>query len=158
VIKHILTKKTIFLTIIAIFTFSACEDSQNESTPESANISGTVTFEGEWPTAGPVFISLNVEWPPRSAGPPYSIMSLNEPVSSYNYEFSDVAFGEYGSIAVSWKDPNDDNPATNQKVIGAYGGSIQSGFMDATKMSFSEDNAELEEANFSADFRLIGPS
>ena len=157
-IKNTLTKTTTLFAIFGILVFSACEDSEAEATPESANISGVITFEGDWPAEGLVFISLNAQWPPTSSGPPYSVTSLTESVDSYDYEFEDVAFGEYGAITVSWKDPNNENPATNQHVIGAYGGSIQAGFMDATKMTLSQDNYELEEANFVANFRYIIPS
>ncbi len=78
--------------------------------------------------------------------------------STFDYEFEDVPFGTYGAITVSWEDPNDQNPATNQHVLGAYGGSLQSGFMDATSVTLSEDDHELEDADFTADFSLVQPS
>tara|TARA_B100000029_G_C17609576_1_gene969007 strand:- start:10126 stop:10605 length:480 start_codon:yes stop_codon:yes gene_type:complete len=159
VIRDILKVRVGLLIIISILVFTACESS-TESTPESAMISGTVNFSGEWPSGGNVFISLQASWPPTGGGAPYGVIQVSGPLESFEYDFEDVAFGTYGAITVSWLDPNDQNPATNQHVIGAYGGSIQAGFMDATTMTFSEDDHELKDANITANFSFIkvGPS
>ena len=122
-IQHILGKGTILALVCGILVFSACE-SATESTPEAASILGVVTFSGDWPSGGTVFISLQASWPPTGGGAPYGVGEISGPVESFEYEFDEVAFGTYGAITVSWLDPNDQNPATNQHVIGAYGGSI----------------------------------
>ena len=158
-IQHILGSRSILFFITGILMFSSCESS-TESAPESASILGTVNFSGDWPSEGNVFISLQASWPPTGGGAPYGVGEISGPVESFEYEFDEVAFGTYGAITVSWLDPNDQNPATNQHVIGAYGGSIQAGFMDATSMTFSEDDHELKGSNITADFNFIkaGPS
>ena len=71
---------------------------------------------------------------------------------------SHVAFGTYGAITVSWLDPNDSNPATNQHILGGYGGSVQSGFMDSQSVTVSEEEYELKGIDISANFDLLGPN
>jgi hypothetical protein len=146
---------TLIVGFVCVFIFSACE-SPAESVPESGEISGTITFIGDPPTDGSVMISLSTNWPPREA--PYAFLPVTLSGSSFNYEFNEVAFGTYGAISISWEDPNDPSPATKDHVLGAYGGSVQSGFMDATSVILTEDEHKLENADFTADFKLAGPS
>ena len=70
--------------------------------------------------------------------------------------FDNIAFGTYGSIAVSWLDPDDSNPSTNQHVLGAYGGTPPD-FMDATSVTVSSNDYELTDLNFTADLDLANP-
>ena len=150
-------RKTTFLAGVACtLIFSACEKSPAESVPESGKISGTITFTGDAPTDGSVIVSISTNWPPRGA--PYAFLPVTETGSSFDYVFDEVAFGTYGAITVSWEDPNDPNPATKDHPLGAYGGSVQNGFMDATPVTLTENDHELENADFTADFRLAGPS
>ena len=116
--------KTLTIMIFSIFLIVGCDNNSTGTTPpESATISGTITFTGTWPTNGTIAVSLSSTWPP--AGAPaasktitYSDLSNN----TYAYTFENVTFGSYGAIAVSWEDPNDNNPASNQHTLGAYGG------------------------------------
>ena len=68
-----------------------------------------------------------------------------------------MAFGTYGAITVSWEDPNDPNPATNQHILGAYGGTAQAGFMDAQSVTVSVEEFELTDLDFEADLSLATP-
>ncbi len=54
------------------------------------------------------------------------------------------------SLAVSWEDPNDPNPATNQHILGVYGGTLENYFMDADSIVVSVDNFELIGLDFEA--------
>jgi hypothetical protein len=155
-IGYNLRRGTLLTCIAFAVVFSACEKSPAESVPEAGEISGTITFTGDAPSAGSIFISIQTDWPPRGA--PYAFLPVTVSGSSFNYEFNEVAFGTYGAISISWEDPNDPNPATKDHVLGAYGGSAQSGFMDATSVTLTEENHELKNADFSADFKLAGPS
>ena len=66
----------------------------------------------------------------------------------------DVAFGTYGALSVSWEDPNDANPATNQHILGAYGATVEAYFMDADSLVVSVDDAELTGLDFVSDLSL----
>ena len=44
---------------------------------------------------------------------------------------------------MSWLDPNDQNPATNQSVWGTHSGSVQAFYADATPFNFDVNNSDL---------------
>jgi hypothetical protein len=138
-----------------ILITASCEDKETDNKAESGNIMGTVTFTGQWPAAGSVSISLNVNWLP--IGAPYSFTTITEGDlvgGRYDYNFQDVAFGDYALIVVSWKDPGDPNPVTNQHALGAHSGSFGDLYLDADVISVTQDNNELT-FDFNADFALI---
>ena len=116
--------KMITMTIFALFLTIGCDDSPTgNTTPESATISGIITFTGDWPTKDTVAVSLSSNWPPQGApAASYEITSTDLSNGTYTYTFENVTFGSYASISVSWQDPNDADPATNQHTLGAYGG------------------------------------
>ena len=68
--------------------------------------------------------------------------------------FENVTFGTYAAIAVAWSDPNDDNPATQQHIFGAYGGSSAAYFGDATSITVSTTEYALTGLNITADLSL----
>ena len=45
------------LTSVMLIT-TACEDEKAETLPESATISGTITYSGDWPSTGTVYLSV----------------------------------------------------------------------------------------------------
>jgi len=145
-----------FLSVM--FLIVACEDKDN--TPESATISGAVTFTGTWPTTGTASISMQTVWPPTLA--PYAFKTIDSDDlnsnTEYSYSFENVAFGTYPAIAISWQDPNDSNPATNQHILGAYGGVdpffTAYGGTDPTAVTVSETEYELTGLDFGADLSL----
>ena len=78
-----------------------------------------------------------------------------------NYTFENITFGEYASIAVSWSDPNDSNPATQQHTIGAYGGTYPffgSDVANPTAIMASTTEYSLTGLDFTADFSLATSS
>ena len=57
--------------------------------------------------------------------------------------FDNLDFDTYKLLSISWLDPNDQNPATNQSVWGTHSGSVQAFYSDATPFSFDVNNSEL---------------
>ena len=148
-------KTLLALSLLSVmFSAMACEDSDTDDTvPESATLSGVVTFSGTWPGTEILSISLNPTWPPTGA--PYAskyITPAEIESDQYSYIFKDVAFGAYASISVSWMDPYDPNPMTNQHILGVYGGTAQAFFMDADSVIVSETNYEVSGLDFTATF------
>ena len=143
-----------FTSVMLITT--ACEDEKAETLPESATISGTITYSGDWPSTGTVYLSLQNTWYPVDA--PYTTTTISESdVTANAYSFTEVAFGTYAAISVSWLDPDNTNPATNQHIIGVYGGTAAAYFADANSITVSEDSYELTSLDFGADFGLVQP-
>ena len=133
-----------------MFLAMACEDNETvDHRPESATLSGTITFTGNWPSDGTVAVSLSSTWPPQGApAASAAITSADLANNTYTYTFENVTFGSYASIAVSWEDPNDTNPMTNQYTLGAHGGT------DPTAVTVSETEYELTGLDFGADLSL----
>jgi len=143
----------VIMAFVTVGLMTSCEDEGD--LPESGTLSGTVTFTGSWPETGDVFISLQNNWPPMGA--PYAVdVILEEDVSGveYGFNFVDVAFGTYAALAVSWEDPNDANPSTNQHPLGAYGGIVPLFFTDADSLVISVDDADLTKLDFDSDLDL----
>ena len=143
-----------FLSIM--FLTMACEDNETVDTPpESATLSGTITFTGTWPDTGAVAVSLSSTWPPQGApAASAAITSADLANNTYTYTFENVTFGSYASITVSWEDPNDTNPMTNQHTLGVYGATAEAYFMDATSVTVTETEYELTGLSFDADLSL----
>ena len=142
--------------LLALFFFVGCDD--NPMTPESGTISGVVDFSGAWPETGNISISLNTSWP-EVTGAPYAFTTiysddLNQD-NLYSYRFENVTFGTYQGIIVSWKDPYDDNSATNQHAIGGYGGTAEAEFENTGSITVSGSDYEIMDLNFPAYLDLI---
>ena len=145
--------KMVTTAIFTLLLTIGCEDASptSNTTPESATIMGTITFSGEWPSNGDIAVSLNSDWPPQGA--PVASLEITS-TDIYAYTFENVTFGSYSSIAVSWQDPNDNNPATNQHILGAYGGVCPFftayGGMDPTTVTVSDTLYSLTGIDFTA--------
>ena len=143
------------MIILTLFLIIGCENDSPTAAPESATISGTIAFTGDWPANGTVAVSLSSNWPPQGAPAASSeFTSIDLSSGAYAYKFENVPFGSYASISVSWQDPNDDNPATNQHTIGAYGGEYPFftayGGTDPTTITVSETDYSKTGLDFSA--------
>ena len=152
--------KMITMTIFTLFLTTGCENDSPTAAPESATISGIITFTGDWPADGTVAVSLSSNWPPQGA-PAASLEVTSTDLSSgtYVYTLENVTFGSYASIFVSWEDPTDNNPATNQHTLGAYGGvypflSAYYG-VDPTPVTVSDILYELTTININADLKYV---
>jgi hypothetical protein len=142
-----LTKNLLILSLTSmLFITTACEDNDghdHDHEAESATISGTITVSGDWPSTGTVYLSLFNEWP--STGTPYKSETITEAGlvdNAYTYTFTNVTFGTYPMLSVSWLDPEDSNPATNQHTKGYY----------ADEITVSSDNHEVTGIDFTATF------
>ena len=154
--------KMVTTAIFTLLLTIGCEDASPTSNtkPESATIMGTITFSGEWPSNGDIAVSLNSDWPPQGAPAASSeITSTDLSNGTYTYTFENVTFGTYAAIAVSWQDPDDTIPATNQHVLGAYGGVYPFvstyGGNDPDLVTVSDVLYELTGTNINADLKYV---
>jgi hypothetical protein len=139
-------KKMSFFTVIfsMLFLVSCEDDSSDPATSGTLNITINVTNPEAWPSEGTVFCSLDKSWPP--SGAPYkSVVLQSSQVQNgqISLVFEELDFDTYKLLSVSWLDPNDQNPATNQSVWGTHSGSVQAFYSDATPFSFDVNNSEL---------------
>ena len=152
---HINKIKPISMIILTLFLIIGCENDSPTAAPESATISGIITFTGDWPANGTVAISLSSNWPPQGAPAASSeVTSTDLSSGAYVYTFENVTFGSYACISVSWQDPTDADPTSNQKTLGAYGGVYPfftaSGGTDPTTVTVTEADYSKTGLDFSA--------
>ena len=140
-----LKKMSLFSVIFSMLFLVSCEDdSSDPATSGTLNITINVTNPEAWPSEGTVFCSLDKSWPP--SGAPYkSVVLQSSQVQNgqISLVFEELDFDTYKLLSVSWLDPNDQNPATNQSVWGTHSGSVQAFYADATPFSFDVNNSEL---------------
>jgi hypothetical protein len=140
-----LKKMSLFSVIFSMLFLVSCEDdSSDPATSGTLNITINVTNPEAWPSEGTVFCSLDKSWPP--SGAPYkSVVLQSSQVQNgqISLVFEELDFDTYKLLSVSWLDPNDQNPATNQSVWGTHSGSVQAFYSDATPFSFDVNNSEL---------------
>ena len=138
-------KMSLFSVIFSMLFLVSCEDdSSDPATSGTLNITINVTNPEAWPSEGTVFCSLDKSWPP--SGAPYkSVVLQSSQVQNgqISLVFEELDFDTYKLLSVSWLDPNDQNPATNQSVWGTHSGSVQAFYSDATPFSFDVNNSEL---------------
>jgi len=103
--------------VLFIAFWLGCSDEKNPvQSSTTTEVSGTVTFNGAWPSTGNIQISLWTSWPP--AGPPAAFSApLTPGVATQTYKITELSKGPYAVITVGWRDPAD---PTGAKVIGVY--------------------------------------
>ncbi len=143
-------KMSLFSVIFSMLFLVSCEDdSSDPATSGTLNITINVTNPEAWPSEGTVFCSLDKSWPP--SGAPYkSVVLQSSQVQNgqISLVFDNLDFDTYKLLSISWLDPNDQNPATNQYVWGTHSGSaFENGqfvfYANATPFSFDANSSEL---------------
>jgi len=143
-------KISLFSVIFSmLFLVSGEDDSSDPATSGTLNIKINVTNPEAWPSEGTVFCSLDKSWPP--SGAPYkSVVLQSSQVQNgqISLVFDNLDFDTYKLLSISWLDPNDQNPATNQSVWGTHSGSaFENGqfvfYANATPFSFDANSSEL---------------
>ena len=112
--KRLLYSVSVAVAIAAASSLPACDD-DDPAAPTTGSISGTVTFEGTWPSGGQVQVSLFSEWPPT--GPPDAFTDPITPGATYNYRFDGLDPATYPALVVGWLDFG---PPLTEKVLGYY--------------------------------------
>ena len=119
---------------------------------ERGTISGTVTFGGGWPAAGNVSISIYSNLQPT--GPPISSIVITPGnligANQFNYSFANLFLGTYGIVLASWQDPDDENLATNQHILGAHSGDPPL-YTDAENITITATDNVIMDLDFTAD-------
>lgn len=112
------------LITLALSTVPACDDDDDNPinpNPTTGTVSGTVTFDGTWPSTGDVQVSIYSTLQPPLYVPTGPPDAFTDPIAgspaTYDYEFSGLEFGTYAGILVSWRDPV--NPSGAQ-LLGMY--------------------------------------
>lgn len=107
--------------IMAVIPACDDEDTPTNTGPTTGSVSGTVTFEGTWPSTGDIQVSIY-----STLAPPYYVPmgppdAFTDPIAgspaTYDYSMTGLDFGTYAGVYVSWRDPT--NPS-NAKLLGMY--------------------------------------
>ena len=92
---------------------------------------------------------------------PISVWTFKLNLDQNNFTFDNVAFATYAAITISWLDPDDSNPETNQHTLGAYGGTYpfftQYGGTDPTAVTVSVTDYSKTSLDFTVELSYATP-
>ena len=147
---NIAKKLTVFSVLFSMLFLVSCDsDSDDPATSGTLNVTINFTNAEAWPADGTVFCSMDSVWPPQGA--PYKSTTLQSSQVQngvISLVFEDIEFNTYKLLSVSWRDPNNPDPTTNQYIWGARSGSMfENGqfvfYANATPFTMDENTSEL---------------
>ncbi len=147
--KHMKNLLILSLTTVMFIT-TACEDDKvTVSKPESATISGIVTFTGTYPDTGSVMLTLDTAYPPQGAPAGFKMIAQADlDNGSYVYLFSELAFGDFAALTVTYWPNGYSTASMDYTLIGSYPNPL---ILPVSSFTLDEDNAEMTiniDANF----------
>ena len=144
---NILKKTTLATLALSTIFFVSCEDNGSDpATSGTLNLTINISNPEQWPSEGTVFVSIDKTWPP--SGAPYKstvVTSAQVQAGVLNIVFEELDFDSYALASMSWMDPNDNNPQTNQHIWGTHSGNMFAStgqfifYADATPFTFTQD-------------------
>ena len=142
------------LTSVMLIT-TACEnDEVTESKPENATISGVVTFTGTYPDSGSVMLTLDTAYPPQGAPAGFKMIAQTDlDNGSYVYSFSELAFGDFSALTVTYWPNGYSTASMDYTLLGSYPNPL---IPPVPRFLLDEDNAEMT-IDIDADLGLAQP-
>ena len=144
---NIIKKTTLATLALSMIFFVSCEDNGSDpATSGTLNLTINISNPEQWPSEGTVFVSIDKTWPP--SGAPYKstvVTSAQVQAGVLNIVFEELDFDSYALASMSWMDPNDNNPQTNQHIWGTHSGNMFAStgqfifYADATPFTLSQD-------------------
>ncbi len=138
-----LMKNLLILSLTSvIFIITACEDDDpTVSKPESATISGVVTFTGTYPDTGSVMLTLDTAYPPQGAPAGFKMIAKSDlENNSYVYSFIELAFGDFAALTVTYWPNGYSTASTDYTLLGSYPNPL---VPPISSFTLDEDNAEM---------------
>ena len=146
-----LMKNLLILSLtFVMFITTACEDDEaTVSKPENATISGVVTFTGTYPDTGSVMLTLDTAYPPQGAPVGFKMIAQSDlDNGSYVYSFSELAFGDFAALTVTYWPNGYSTASMDYTLLGSYPNPL---IPPVSSFTLDEDNAEMI-INIDADF------
>lgn len=90
-------------------------------------VSGSAEWSGTWPQTGTMMVVMFVTppWDPDfQPGPPAAALLLSEPQTGeleFSFDKPEVSFGTYGTLLISWMDPENPDASTRDHPVSVYG-------------------------------------
>ena len=144
---NIIKKITLATLVIPMMFIVSCEDSGSDpATSGTLNLQINLSNAEAWPSEGTVFVSMDKNWPPSGAPYKSTVVTSSEVQNGVlSVVFEELDFDSYALASISWRDPNDSNPQTNQHVWGTHSGNMFAStgqfifYADATPFTLSQD-------------------
>jgi len=112
-------------------------------------VSGSAEWSGTWPATGTMMVVMFVTppWHPDfQPGPPAAALLLTEPETGtlgFSFDKPEVSFGTYGTLLISWMDPENPDASTRDHPVSVYGTTL--GALDqATAITLSKEDPDEE--------------
>jgi len=138
-----LIKNLLILSLTSVMLITtACEDDKvTVSKPESATISGVVTFTGTYPDTGSVMLTLDTTYPPQGAPAGFKMIAQADlDNGSYVYSFSELAFGDFTALTVTYWPNGYSTASMDYTLLGSYPNPL---IPPVSGFTLDEDNAEM---------------
>jgi hypothetical protein len=139
----------LFTTLLIV----GCGDDDGTTAPSPATtgtITGTLTLTGDNCPGTDLSISLHENWYPTGA-PASSDLEVIINEGAYSYTLSNIPFGTYSAIAVSWDSGvMNDVTHTTEITIGFYGS-----MGVPTEVTVSSDSPTIENIDFNGDCSIL---
>ena len=138
-----LMKNLLILSLTSVmFITTACEDDEaTVSKPENATISGVVTFTGTYPDTGSVMLTLDTAYPPQGAPVGFKMIAQSDlDNGSYVYSFSELAFGDFAALTVTYWPNGYSTASMDYTLLGSYPNPL---IPPVSSFTLDEDNAEM---------------
>ena len=100
---------------VALLSFGCGEESVGP--PSTGSVSGKITFVGDQPDSGLVYINAAASYPIMGPTDYYEVLEVAPSQTEVTYRLEGMNFGTYAAIAVLWKDGTD----PRRTILGMYG-------------------------------------
>lgn len=170
--KYSAGMRTVTAALFMLAFIWGCDDEEDITRgPEVGEISGHVTFHGEWPDSGAVQLGLYESWN-LEYGSWGGWSHLETPVNSIIFTedmrgesrkdsnttfftLTSIAPGNYAAIVVRWCLPTPENNFCYQPIIGMYGANPNTDDLIPDEVIIAEDETTEKDYNFDVYFDRI---
>lgn len=96
----------IWMALLILVVLASCGGDDSTGTAPTGSISGTITFRGQWPATGDLYITVFAKYPPTGAPDAFSNSIPNQlgPNRTYNYKVSGIEAGTYQAVLIGWRE------------------------------------------------------
>ena len=139
---------------VALLSFGCGEESVGP--PSTGSVSGKITFVGDQPDSGLVYINAAVHYPIMGPTDYYKELEVAPSQADVTYRLEGMNFGTYAAIAVSWSDLTGRmGPA--HTILGMYGWNEAEGDTLPDPVVLSSEIPDVTGIDIVADYGRFAP-
>ena len=96
----------VLMALCLLVVVASCGGDDSTGTAPTGSISGTITFRGQWPATGSIYVTVFAQNPPTGAPDAFSNPIPNQlgPNRTYNYTVGGIEAGTYQAVLIGWRE------------------------------------------------------